>query len=108
MKKKKERRHHAFKIDFDLFDHLPTNLRNEKILEELTRYLEKLAMDQEHCKICGSIQPELTLVLNDVTYEFTIFKIIGSNGKVKAETDYEKLGEWCRLIHPKKAPLKGA
>jgi len=106
--KKNENRHMAFRINFDLFDHLPTGLRNEKILEALETYLEGIALRSQHCEACGSIQPELQLILDDVTYEFTCFKIIDSTGKVKAESDYKQLGEWCTFFHPKKAASKAA
>lgn len=48
-----------------------------------------------NCPRCGGLIPELFFILDGKQYRFCCYKI-EQNGTVLKETDYNKLGKWCK------------
>lgn len=92
----KKEKHRAIEIDLNC-EPFP-----DTISDYLKEYLQDLSKTAHNCKNCGSIQPELHLVDNDRTYSFVCYKIMDSNGKVTAKTDYKQFGAYCIICDPDK------
>ena len=109
--KPKEERHFAQVISLDHAEIWPSEkgnldfsevnyVKEKDVAKHLRKYLRKLRSEVKNCKACGALIPELILDMEGSEFYFTCFKIEGKD-RVKAETNYEHMGEWCRHFYPK-------
>ena len=69
-------------------------LHDVGIVQKLKTALEDIA-SSELCKVCGGIKVELALLYEDRKFSFVCTEI-KEKDKVVKQTNYEKLGEYCR------------